>query len=370
MKILLPSILIALNLLCGSFFSLAQPPTGYYDDASGQSGATLKTTLHGIIDGHTAKSYEEVKDALKVLDEDPNNTSNVWLLYKQISTPKSNFGGGVNNWNREHLWPSSHGNFGTSAPTGTDLHHLRPTDASVNSDRGDKDFDNGGEAHSEAGLCHWTSNTWEPPDNVKGDIARAIFYMEVRYEGDNGEVDLEIEDNLTSTSGSPGKLGVLSTLMQWHQDDAVDAAEQARNNTIYDSYQNNRNPFIDHPEYVNAIWGDGIILAPEPSNHATDFSAHCITLNWTDATGATVPDGYLVRMSNTGFEHIEIPTDGISVSDDFSNLNINYGVEKAIFGSLTPGTMYYFKIFGYTGSDASIDYKTDGEVMQVSIEAR
>jgi hypothetical protein len=62
--------------------------------------------------------------------------------------------------------------------------------------------------------------------------------------------------------------------------------------------------------------------------------------------------------------------DGTIVSDDFSNKNIDYGVGKAIFGGLTPNTLYYFKIFGYVGSGASIDYKTDGEVMQVSIDAR
>ncbi len=365
----LRNFLLVIALLSGHFFSYAQP-ANYYDAANGLSGAALKTALHGIIDAHTEISYSEVEEALKVLDEDPNNSSNVWLLYKQSSIPKIDFGGLANEWNREHLWPSSHGGFSTSKPTGTDLHHLRPTDASVNSSRGDKDFDNGGEQHGEATLCYFTDDTWEPPDNVKGDIARAIFYMEVRYEGDNGEVDLEIEDNTTSTSGSPGKLGVLSTLMQWHENDEVDAAEQARNNNIYNTYQHNRNPFIDHPEYVNAIWGDGVILAPEPTNHASDFSANCITLNWADATGTTTPDSYLVRMSSTGFDDIIVPLDGITVSDNFSNKNIDYGVEKAIFGGLTPNAMYYFKIYGYAGSGTSIDYKTDGEVMQVSIEAR
>ncbi len=362
--------LFLLAIFCMQPLLHAQPPAGYYNSASGLSGADLKSALHNIIKGHNSISYAAVETALKVLDEDPNNSSNVWLLYKQSSTPKSNFGGDVNNWNREHLWPSSHGDFGTSKPTGTDLHHLRPTDASVNGDRGNKDFDNGGSAHSEAPLCKWTTNTWEPPDIVKGDIARAIFYMEVRYEGYNGEVDLEIQHNLTYPSGSPGKLGVLSTLMQWHVNDPVDASEQARNNAIYSDYQENRNPFIDHPEYVNAIWGDGTILAPEPSNHAVDFSAHCITLSWTDATDGTLPDGYLVSMSSTSFDDISTPTDSITVSDNLLNKNIDYGIQKAIFGGLTPGTLYYSKIFGYTGSGTSIDYKPDGTVQQVSIKAQ
>jgi hypothetical protein len=238
----------------------------------------------------------------------------------------------------------------------------------VNNDRGDKDFDNGGNAHPEATLCKWTTTTWEPPDAVKGDIARAMFYMVVRYEGANGEVDLELQDNTTTTSTGTGYLGVLSTLLQWHQDDPVDDAESARNNTIYTSYQNNRNPFIDHPEFVNYIWGSG--LAEEPENHATNFSANTITLNWSDATGPVLPDAYLVRMSGHGFENITIPENGATVSDDFWNKNVPYNRQTVTFGGLTPGDTYYFKIFGYTGSGGGITYKTDGQVQQISMQAK
>jgi endonuclease I len=348
----------------------AQIPAGYYDDAQGLSGVALKDALHDIIDNHTSISYTAVTDALKVLDEDPNNSDNLILLYKQTSLPKSDFGAGGDDWNREHVWPKSHGDFGTAMPTGTDLFSLRPADASVNNSRGEKDFDDcqaTGTQHPEATQCYYTTDAWEPPDAVKGDIARSIFYMEVRYEGDNGEVELEMSDAYTSTSSSPGYLGVRSTLLQWHNDDPVDAAEQARNNTIYDNYQHNRNPFIDHPEYAGYIWGD---VNPEPSNHATDFSSHCITLQWQDATGDPLPDGYLIRMSDAGFGAIAGPADGVPVDDDFSNKNVGYGEEMCIFGQLTPGTTYYFKIFGYSGSGASIDYKTDGEVKQISSIAR
>ena len=192
-----------------------QIPAGYYDGTAGLSGDNLKTALHQIIDDHNTLSYTQVENALKVLEEDPNNSNNVILLYKQTSVLKSSFGGGVDDWNREHLWPNSHGDFGTSAPEGTDLHHMRATDASVNSERGDKDFDNcqaTGSQHNEATLCYYTDDAWEPPASVKGDIARAIFYMEIRYEGDNGEVDLEMVDYYTSPSPSPGTFGVISTL--------------------------------------------------------------------------------------------------------------------------------------------------------------
>jgi hypothetical protein len=208
---------------------------------------------------------------------------------------------------------------------------------------------------------------WEPSDQVKGDIARMLFYMAVRYEGTSGETDLEINDAYTSTSSGNGFLGVLSTLMQWHSNDPVDDAERTRNNLIYNNYQSNRNPFIDHPEYVNLIWGTQ--LADEPSNHVTDFSANTITLNWTDAAGGVLPVAYLIKMSATSFDNITAPTDGTAENDSFWVKNVSYGIEEVIFSGLTPGTTYYFKMWGYTGSGASIDYKTDGEVLQTSILA-
>lgn len=363
------SLLVAFAVMLQEFSGFAQPGN-YYDPATGLQGAALKSALHNIIDEHTTISYDAVTDALKVLEQDPNNSSNVILLYKQTSTPKTNFGGGADNWNREHIWPQSHGDFGTSEPTGTDLHHMRATDVSVNADRGEKDFDNGGTTHPEATLCKYTTNSWEPPDAVKGDIARMVFYMAVRYEGDAGEVNLEIQNNYTGTSTSPGYLGKLSTLMAWHYADPVDSREQTRNNTIYYNYQNNRNPFIDHPEYANLIWPGYAPYADEPSNHAADFSAHCITLNWLDATGTVVPTGYLVRMSSVGFGDIAVPADHSPVTNDFFNKNVAYGVKKAIFGGLTTNTLYYFKIYPYTGSGTNIDYKTDGEIQQVSIQAK
>lgn len=371
MNLLMHRIIPTFIVMCFIFRLDAQIPVGYYSPASGLSGPALKTALHSIIDNHTSISYTAVEYALGILDEDPSNSNNVILLYKRTSQSKSSFGGGVNDWNREHLWPSSHGNFDTNPPEGTDLFHLRPTDASVNADRGEKDFDNcqaTGTQHTEAPQCYYTTDAWEPPDVVKGDIARAIFYMAVRYEGDSGETDLEIEDFYTSTSTNLGYLGKLSTLLLWHANDPVDATEQTRNNLIYSNYQGNRNPFIDHPEYADLIWGDGIAI--EPTNHAADFSAHTITLNWTDATGDVLPDAYLIRMDNVSFENINTPIDGTAVADDFWNKNIIFGLGTCTFGGLTENTTYYFKIFGYTGSDVNIDYKTDGTIQQISIEAK
>lgn len=247
-KILL--LTFALSLLTNIF---AQIPSGYYDSAIGLEGDALKSALHDIIDNHNEPSYDDLRDfILKESDEDPNNSNNVILLYTGRSQSKSSFGGDPNDWNREHVWAKSHGDFGNNPPCGTDAHHIRPTDASVNSDRGDKDFDNGGNQHGEATACYYTSTTWEPRDEVKGDVARMMFYMVVRYEGDNGELDLELVD-YTNTSGP--KFGKLSTLRDWHAQDPPDAFEENRNNIVHD-YQNNRNPFIDHPEWVECVWGD------------------------------------------------------------------------------------------------------------------
>ena len=233
----------------------AQIPSGYYNGTDGLSGDDLKLVLHNIIDDHNSYGYSDLEDQLKYTDEDPANSNNVILLYTGRSSPKSNFGGGADNWNKEHVWAKSHGGFGTSQPTGSDMHNLRPTDASVNSSRGNKHFDNGGTQHSEATECYYTANTWEPRDAVKGDVARMIFYMATRYEGDNGEVDLEVVDYIPSNGDLPYH-AMLSTLLVWNEQDPPDDFEENRNNVIY-GYQGNRNPYIDHPEWVQCVFGDG-----------------------------------------------------------------------------------------------------------------
>jgi uncharacterized protein len=224
--------------------------SGYYANAANKTGAALKLALHNIVKVQTKLSYAQVTEALKITDEDPNNPNNVILLYTNRSQAKTTFGPNVNDWNREHVWAKSHGDFGTTAGPGTDIHHLRPTDASVNSSRGHLDFDNGGTAHNECTECKFDSDSWEPPNRVKGDIARMLMYMAVRYEG-NGELDLELADKV-NTYPTPTH-GKKSVLLEWHKQDPVDAFEMNRNNKIQ-AIQGNRNPFIDHPEWADLIW--------------------------------------------------------------------------------------------------------------------
>ena len=241
--------------------SPSDPPPGgtspwdstYYAPAMGKTGAALKASLHDIIDDQTRLTYDQVWTALKDTDQDPANTNNVRTLYSGLSLPKSTNGGGIDDWNREHVWAKSHGDFGTATGPGTDVHHLRPEDVTVNSARGNKDFDTGGGTVSQCGGCLTDADSFEPRDAVKGDVARMILYMAVRYEGGDGWADLEPNDAVGN--GSAPFMGRLSVLLAWNAADPVDTFEMRRNDRIHSTWQGNRNPFIDHPEWAASIWG-------------------------------------------------------------------------------------------------------------------
>lgn len=224
----------------------------YYQDAEGKTGQQLKDALNTIISEQTTLSYGDVWDALKATDKDPADAANVILLYSGESRSADRNGGGADDWNREHVWAKSHGDFGTSPGPGTDIHHLRPTDVTVNSTRGNKDFDTGGSEVDEAPGNRTDDDSFEPRDEVKGDVARMIFYMAVRYEGASGVADLEVNDQVDN--GSAPYMGRLSVLTQWHIQDPPDDFEKNRNEVIYEQFQHNRNPFVDHPEWVDEIW--------------------------------------------------------------------------------------------------------------------
>jgi endonuclease I len=233
------------------------PPGGdydqtYYRTAIGLTGPALKAELHEIISTNAKLTYDQVWDALKVTDQDPANANNVILLYSGRSQAKSTNGGNPDDWNREHVWAKSHGDFGTATGPGTDVHHLRPEDVSVNGVRGNKDFDDGGSAVAEAPGNFTDADSWEPRDAVKGDVARMIFYMAVRYDGGDGFADLEPNESVAN--GSAPHIGRLSVLLAWNAADPPNTFEQRRNQVIYDQFQHNRNPFVDHPEWPAAIW--------------------------------------------------------------------------------------------------------------------
>ena len=236
-------------------------PNGYYSSIEGLSGNALKQGLQDIIANPNvvrAHTYGDMIEILKKADQNPLNSNQVWLLYVDIPRAKIDYqtgSSGVGKWNREHIYPQSRGGFsnGTSdtpsgintwLPTGpndilaghADAHHIRAEDGPENSSRGNKDY----------GLTDYNGPTGTL-GSWKGDVARSVFYMAVRYNA------------LSVVEGNPadstvGQLGDLTTLLTWNQTDPKDDFEMNRNNYIY-TWQVNRNPFIDYPSLANYIWG-------------------------------------------------------------------------------------------------------------------
>lgn len=249
--------------------SFTQPSAGgatwsgfntYYVQAIGKTGVALRTALNeAAARGHTRMSYAAVWEALKYTDEDPANTANVLLLYTARSMAKTRNASAnssdLDAWNREHVWAKSHGFPDEAQWAHTDIHHLRPEDVSVNSTRGNKDFDWGGSAIGEAPGNLTDADSFEPRAAVKGDVARMMFYMAIRYEGNDstGVGNLELADSV----GSSGNLfGKRCTLVAWHRADPVSADEIRRHARIVER-QGNRNPFVDYPAWAEEMFGAG-----------------------------------------------------------------------------------------------------------------
>lgn len=241
------------GLLFISAFCFGQE-AGFYNGTEGKSGDDLKSVLHETINGHVDFSYSDAKWILNYADEDPAVPGNVILFYTKRSQGNDTWGSGGNFINREHVWAKSHGSFADIRPMDGDAFNLHPADASVNLDKSNYDFDEcsaSGTYIAEAD-AYYTSSQFEPQDAAKGEVARTIFYMAVRYEGTNGELDLEAVDDIgTSPKAEHGKL---STLLQWNNDFPPTELERRRNERVYHC-QRNRNPFIDNPNFANLIWG-------------------------------------------------------------------------------------------------------------------
>ena len=214
----------------------------YYEDAINLNGNALKLALNNIInEGFNNLLYGDARYILDEADADPNNPGNIILVYTGMSVSGAWDSGTT--WNREHVWPQSRlgvyvgydeDDFPSKA---TDLHNLKPADPDENALRSNDYFD-------------WfkTDKTYEPRDEVKGDIARILFYMATMY------FELTLNNDELSLSLNR-TMGILSVLLEWNEIDPADDFERNRNEVIY-SYQNNRNPFIDYPEFANLIWGD------------------------------------------------------------------------------------------------------------------
>lgn len=237
-------------------------PSGYYNSLDGLSDTGLRQALQDIIADPTvvrAQTYADVIDILKAADQNPANSNQVWLVYLEEGRPKLDYqitSSNIGKWNREHTFPRSRGGFfsieedeiadgidvfwTTKADSlrhgNSDAHALRAADGPENSTRGNQFY---GEYNGPTGTL----------GKFKGDVARSVFYMAVRYNG------LEIVNGFPE--GSVGDFGDLATLLDWHRNDPPDDFEMNRNNVVY-NWQFNRNPFIDQPDLIEYIWGDNV----------------------------------------------------------------------------------------------------------------
>ncbi|MBA4135010.1 MAG: ribonuclease [Flavobacterium sp.] len=248
-----------LNPTYGNVSSTA--PAGYYDSLEGLSGAALKQALQNIIANPAvvrAHNYGDVTDILKVADQNPLNSNQVWLMYVETPRAKLDFqttSSNVGSWNREHIYPQSRGGFANATddipdginvwlPTNADdiatghgdAHHIRAEDGPENTSRSNRDY----------GLTGYNGPVGNQ-GSWKGDVARSVFYMAVRYNA-LSVVNGDIPDTTV------GQLGDLASLLTWNHTDPSDDFEMNRNNYIY-TWQYNRNPFIDYPTLADYIWG-------------------------------------------------------------------------------------------------------------------
>ena len=254
--------------------TLKAQPQGYYDGTEGLTGTALKAKLHTIIKDDDHVSYSGLWSAYQQTDKKPNGK--VWDIYSDVpnGTPPyqftfgsdqcGNYSGEGDCYNREHLWAQSWTNDNSTHKT--DLHHVYPTDGYVNNRRGNYAFgevnnatwtsQNGGKLGPNT-VSGFSGTVFEPIDEYKGDIARALMYVSVRY---------YTEDNSWSTSDMTNKSVIkdwaMTMLIRWHEEDPVDDKEINRNNKVY-GIQGNRNPFVDNPEFAELIWVPGWVGVDE-----------------------------------------------------------------------------------------------------------
>lgn len=335
----------SLLLLSGAAFS--QIPTGYYDSANGLTGAALKTKLSQIItNGHVDKGYSGLWTAYQTTDIDKNYENDGSILDMYSENPSSTdpykfvpvtdqcgtYSVEGDCYNREHVVPQSL--FAQAAPMVSDLHHIRATDGKVNGMRSNYPFGavgtatwtsrNGGKLGNSVS-AGFTGTVFEPINEFKGDVARMIFYFVTRYES---KLSTFTTGNMLGTTAYPGlQTWERDVLLAWHAQDPVSAAEINRNNASY-TFQGNRNPFIDRPEYVSQIWGGstpppaGDTAAPStPTNiSATNITQTSATINWTAST------------DNVGVTSYKVYKNGALANTVTSN--------SASWNGLTAGTNY------------------------------
>ncbi len=297
---------------------IAQIPSNYYSTSTG-TGYTLKTQLYNIIKGHIDPGYAGLYTTYQTSDRDYyyENDATILDMYSEKPTGVDpyNYSAGTTQrcgtysvegdcYNREHIIPQS--TFGSAAPMVSDAHFITPTDGKVNGVRSNYPHGpvttptftslNGSKLGSST-IAGYTGPIFEPINEFKGDIARMYFYFATRYENTVAGYSYAM---FNGTSNQVFTTAFLNLLITWHNQDPVNAREIDRNNAIY-AIQKNRNPYIDHPEYVQAIWNptaDTQAPTAPSSLVSTAKTTTSISLSWTGSTDNTAVTGYNVYMNN------------------------------------------------------------------------
>ena len=358
-----------LNILIVLFFvylsSYAQIPSGYYNTATG-TGYVLKTQLYNKIKGHSDLGYnalwttyatshrdnyyENDNSILDIYSENPSSTDP--YVYTYSTNQCGNYVAEGSCYNREHIIPQSV--FNSTAPMYSDAHFIPPTDGKVNGMRNNYPHGevataswvsrNGGKLGTSA-VAGYTGVVFEPIDEFKGDIARMYFYFATRYENTVANYNY---DMFNGTSNQVFTTTFKNLLLQWHNQDPVNSREISRNNAIY-ARQNNRNPFIDHPEFVAMIWGNlpDTQVPNAPINlSGTGITTSSLILNWTAATDNIGVVGYDVYQNGSFITSVTTNTENIS--------------------GLSPATTYTFYV---RAKDASGNVSTNSNTISVTTTA-
>jgi endonuclease I len=326
----------------------------YYHYAVGLTGAALKAKLQDIISTGAHQLGDEGSDneldrAMKAIHADPTNSNNVLYLYNPTSSVAKTLYNDDRGWNKEHCWPQSLGLSG-SGPDVVDAHNLYAEDKYVNILRANLLYDESNTndpayrnpATNAAPETSMDSNSWEPPPASKGNVARALFYMSTRYDGSDGRLPLELSNAPNGTN----QMGILTNLLLWHAMDPPDAWESNRNELIYSHFQSNRNPFVDHPEWVEQIWGtdtdgDGVtdtheIIAGTAANNSNSvFEA---TPASTQIVCGLLSSGSVWRLYQGSFVSNDIVWQAVAETNRLQSGTVSFNVTPT-----SPATYYHLR---------------------------
>ncbi len=306
--------LLAATAVAASFLaSNAAVPAGYYSSCENKSGKALLQALNAATGPHTTVSYDDLYDLYKTSDVRSNGL--IWDMYSTKEWPTgSQHCGNYKNigdcYNREHSFPKSW--FSNAKPMYSDAFHLYPTDGKVNGQRSNYPYGecaggtrlpdyNGVHALGRLGSSTfpgYTGTVFEPDDEYKGDFARSYFYMAAAY---NDRIASWSSPMLEGNSFPAFSSWAVNLLLKWHRQDPVSEKELKRNEAVY-ARQKNRNPFIDHPELAEHIWGTSsnvpwtsTATAPASINLPADGSTVDMGLT---ARGVALQGTVVVRTTN------------------------------------------------------------------------